>query len=263
MKLRIALGQMDVALGQPELNLARVAQMAATAAAQGAELLVLPELWSTGYDLAHAEEHAAALDAGVFAATAVLTRDHRLAIVGSCLADLGAGRVGNTAVLWDAGGQIRASYTKTHLFGLMQEDRYLTPGDALALVDAPWGATGLAICYDLRFPELFRRYALDGARLILLPSEWPYPRLAHWQTLLRARAIENQLFVVGCNRVGRDAANEFFGHSCIVDPWGETVLALGETPGVETAVIDLALVDEVRGRIPVFADRRPTLYAPD
>ena len=82
----------------------------------------------------------------------------------------------------------------------------------------------MAICYDLRFPEIFRQYALAGARIIFLPLEWPRPRLAHWRTLLRAWAVENQLFVIACNRVGRTGNNDFFGHSAIIDPWGKTVV---------------------------------------
>jgi predicted amidohydrolase len=142
----------------------------------------------------------------------------------------------------------------------MSEDQYLTAGEELAIVDFAGVKAGLAICYDLRFPEIFRRYALDGAQMVFLPSEWPHPRLAHWQTLLRARAIENQLFMIACNRTGKSRETAFFGHSCIIDPWGESVIEGGESPMLLTATIDTAMVDEVRTRIPVFADRRPALY---
>lgn len=260
MKLTIALAQMDVQLGQPAQNLQRAANFAAKAATQRADLLLLPELWSTGYDLERAGEYATGLEAGVFAETAVLARQHQLAIVGSCLADLGEGRVGNTAVFHNAAGQVQATYSKTHLFRLMDEEQYLAAGDSLTMVETPWGKMGLAICYDLRFPEIFRRYALHGAQVILLPAEWPQPRLAHWRTLLRARAIENQMFVVACNRVGASKGQTFFGHSCVIDPWGEVVLEMGEEEGLETAVLDLNLVGSVRAKIPVFADRRPDLY---
>ena len=126
--------------------------------------------------------------------------------------------------------------------------------------DTPWGPAGGAICYDLRFPELFRRYALDGALFCLLPSEWPHPRLAHWRTLLRARAIENQMFVVACNRVVETGDNRFFGHSAVIDPWGETLVEGDESEVLLFATLDTALVADVRQRIPVFADRRPAAY---
>jgi predicted amidohydrolase len=142
----------------------------------------------------------------------------------------------------------------------MQEEQFLTPAPQPTLIEAAWGKAGLAICYDLRCPELFRRYALAGAHLVFVPSEWPHPRLAHWQTLLRARAIENQMFVVACNRVGNSKNTDFFGHSCIIDPWGEMVIELGEGEMLGTAVIDVEKVNEVRAKIPVFDDRRPEIY---
>jgi predicted amidohydrolase len=142
----------------------------------------------------------------------------------------------------------------------MQEEQYLAPGQAATLLDLPWGKTGLIICYDLRFPELIRHYALQGARLILIPAEWPHPRREHWRTLLRARAIENQCFVAACNRVGQSKGAAFFGASTVVDPWGEPLIEGGETEALLTVTIDLAQVDVVRQRIPVFADRRPELY---
>lgn len=260
MKLHISLGQMDVQLGKPGTNLETVRHLAAEAAHGGADLLVLPELWSTGYDLERAADYATATDHGIFAAVRDLALAHRLHIVGSCLSRLGDGQFGNTIAWFGPDGAQLGTYSKVHLFRLMDEDQFLTAGDGRTLVDAPWGGTGLAICYDLRFPELFRAYALAGARLIILPSEWPHPRLAHWRTLLRARAIENQLFVVACNRVGTSKGTAFFGHSTIVDPWGEIVVEMGEQAGLVSAEIDLTLVDDVRRKIPVFSDRRPDLY---
>jgi predicted amidohydrolase len=260
MELNISLGQIDVALGEPETNLEKVRVLAAQAAQRGSHFLVLPELWSTGYDLEHAGRYATKTDEGVFAAVAELARQHGLYILGSCLSLLGEGQYGNTAVLFNPMGQALGSYSKIHLFRLMEEEQYLTAGDELTLVETAWGPVGLTICYDLRFPEQFRAYALDGARLIFVPSEWPHPRLAHWRTLLRARAIENQLYVVACNRVGTSKGTGFFGHSCIVDPWGETVIEGGEGELLLTATINTARVAAVRERIPIFADRRPEVY---
>ncbi|UCG26547.1 MAG: carbon-nitrogen family hydrolase [Chloroflexota bacterium] len=251
---------MDIALGQVEHNLATARAMVAEAAQSGSDVVVLPELWSTAYDLENAADHAAPVEAGIFAQTAVLAAEFRIHIVGSCLSLIASGRYGNTAVLFGPDGTRLGDYTKLHLFRLMDEERYLTPGDRTALVDTPWGMAGLAICYDLRFPELFRDYALAGATIIFLPSEWPQPRLAHWRTLLRARAIENQLFFIACNRVGVTDGYDFFGHSAIIDPWGETVIEGGEDQELITAEVDLAEADRIRARIPVFDDRRPDIY---
>lgn len=258
--MKISLAQMDVALGEPEKNLETVRLMAAEAARRGSQLLLLPELWSTGYDLENAARHATTLDEGIFAQVREMATHHGLYVLGSCLSLLENGGYGNTAVLFSPQGEILGQYSKLHLFRLMQEEQYLTAGDRLALVDSEWGKLGLAICYDLRFPEIFRAYALAGARVVFLPSEWPHPRLAHWQTLLRARAIENQFYIVACNRVGRSKETDFFGHSCIIDPWGETVIEAGEQAVLLTCDIDLARVDEVRKRIPVLEDRRGEVY---
>lgn len=260
MQLTISLGQMDIAFGEPARNLQTVTRLAAEAARRGSDILLLPELWSTGYDLARAEIHATATEAGIFAAVRALAQEHRLTIIGSCLSRLGSGRFGNTLTVALPDGNSGGEYSKLHLFRLMDEDQYLTAGDRPAVVELPWGKTGLAICYDLRFPELFRHYALAGANLICLPAEWPHPRLAHWRTLLQARAIENQLFVAACNRVGVVGQTRFCGHSCLIDPWGETIIEGGETEMLLTAEIDVARVADVRARIPIFADRRPEAY---
>ena len=259
--LKISLAQMDVKLGRPQENLATVRQFAEDAAAQGADVLVLPELWSTGYDLENAAGYAAGLEEGVFAETAVIARQHNLAIIGSCLSNLGEGKFGNTAVFINQDGTIWADYSKIHLFRLMDEHQFLTAGDHLAIAETAWGKMGLAICYDLRFPEIFRHYALNECVLTFLPAEWPHPRLAHWQTLLRARAIENQMYIVACNRVGQSKGTDFCGHSCIIDPWGEVLVEGGEEAELLTAEIDLERVTAVRRTIPIFQDRRPAIYS--
>ncbi len=259
-KLCLALGQVDIVLGDPQANLAKVSQMAADAAGSGADLILLPELWSTGYDLARAGEHASSFDEGIFADTADLARRNQIHIVGSCLSRLAQDGIGNTAVWFGPGGEILGSYSKVHLFRLMHEEQFLAPGDKLSLVSSPWGKAGLAICYDLRFPELFRKYALAGAKLILLPSEWPNPRMDHWRTLLRARAIENQCFLAACNRVGQSGSDHFFGRSAVIGPWGEMVEEGGEKEELLLAEIDLDIVDEIRAQIPVFEDRRTDIY---
>lgn len=259
MELTISLAQMDIALGQPQVNLAKVKEWTAEAKRRGSDVVLLPELWSTGYDLENAERYATSLDEGLFADLAALARENAIHICGSLLSAQDE-RYLNTVPLFSPAGKRLGHYSKIHLFRLMEEDKYLTAGEAAPVFDLPWGKTAMAICYDLRFPELFRRYALAGARIIFLPAEWPYPRLEHWRTLLQARAIENQLFIVACNRVGESKGERFFGHSAIYDPWGKVVVEAGDGPVLLTASVDVALVEEVRQTIPIFADRRPELY---
>ncbi len=259
-QLLISLGQMNVKLGDPQTNLAQARRMTLEAARQGTDILVLPELWSTGYDLEKAASYATPIDQGVFAEVSNLACEYEIHILGSCLSVMEEGLFGNTAVLFNTTGEAIGVYSKIHLFGLMDEDRYLTGGNGRSLVRTRWGQSGLAICYDLRFPELFRAYALDGAEMIFLPAEWPYPRLAHWRTLLRARAIENQVYIAACNRVGTSNSTTFCGHSCIIDPWGEIVIEAGDTELLLTAMVDLDKVGEVRTKIPVLSDRQPQKY---
>jgi predicted amidohydrolase len=260
MKLKVSVGQMDIDLGNPERNLKKVRQIASEAAERESNLLVLPELWSTGYDLKNAEIHASPIGEGVFADIALLAKEYQLHIIGSNLSRLDDGGFGNTAVLYGPDGRSVEEYTKIHLFRLMEEDQYLTAGNHLSLADTIWGKVGLAICYDLRFPEMFRSYALSGAKMIILPAEWPYPRLNHWRTLLQARAIENQFFLIACNRVGTTKGIKFFGHSCIIDPWGNFVIEGGEEETVLSSTVHLDKIDEARTKIPIFQDRRPALY---
>lgn len=255
----ISLGQMNIALGQPALNWEKVRAWTAEAARRGSAVVLFPELWPTGYDLENWRAHASPLNEGLFADLSALAREHRIAIGGSLLEAHGD-RAYNTFALFGNQGQTLAVYRKTHLFRLMAEDQWLAPGEALTSVAAPWGHTGLSICYDLRFPEIFRRYALQGARLILLPAEWPSRRAEHWRTLLRARAIENQLFVAACNRVGEMHGDAFAGHSAVIDPWGETLAEASQVETLLTVELDLSAVERVRQRIPIFADRRPELY---
>jgi predicted amidohydrolase len=259
MKLTISLAQMDIALGDPAANLAKAAEWTAEAARRGSDLIIFPEMWTTGFDWPNIEKLALQQDE-VLAKIAALAKAHRVWLNGSMLALDETGHPSNTSILFDPNGQPAGLYRKIHLFGLMEEDQYLAGGQHLTAVETPWGQNGLAICYDLRFAEMFRTYALSGVTMVYLPAEWPHPRLSHWCTLLRARAIENQMFMVGVNRVGSDSSSHFFGHSAIIDPWGNTVIEGGETELLLTATIETGMVAEVRAKIPVFKDRRPELY---
>lgn len=257
--LTIALAQIDLALGNPTKNLDSARAKVAEAKARGADIVVLPELWSTAYDLENAVSHASALDAGMFAAIANAARENQIAVVGSLLESHG-NRVYNTATFIDARGNRVGAYRKLHLVPMLDEDKYLAGGGDAQVFDADLSTFALGICYDLRFPELWRHYALDGARVAFLPAEWPHQRIAHWRTLLPARAIENQIFMIGCNRVGTSKDQAFGGHSMIVNPWGEILVEGDEREALLVAPIDLNLVDQVRQRVPIFRDRRADVY---
>lgn len=263
-QMTLSLVQMDCRVGDPEGNFTTATGAIAEAARRGSDLVLLPELWSTAYALDAAPSLASPLarsadDEGWFGRMARLAAEHQL-FVGGSLLEVRAGHFYNCFALYGPEGLLCGAYRKVHLFRLMDEEKYLAPGEEVVSLDLPWGRTGLAICYDLRFPELFRRYALGGARLMLIPAEWPHPRREHWRTLLRARAIENQCFVAACNRVGVTGSATFFGASTVINPWGETLVEAGEVETLLTITVDTDLVETVRRRIPVFEDRRADLY---
>lgn len=262
MILTVSLAQLDVRLGQPKENADVIARWASKAAQLESHLLVLPELWATGYDLSRVKTHAAAMGRGLFGRMSELASRHRLAIAGSLLEADGE-RCYNTCALYGRDGSLLGAYRKLHLFGPMEEPRWLAAGDHLEVVRAPWGATGLAVCYDLRFPELFRRYALAGAEVMIVVAQWPESRIEHWRTLLRARAIENQCFAIGVNRVGDSGGERFGGCSAVVGPSGETLVEGNEDAGLLTTRVDLGFVEEARHQIPTLSDRRPDIYQDD
>lgn len=157
-------------------------------------------------------------------------------------------------------GQTVAAYEKLHLFTMMGEERFFAAGPSrrsFALGGLP---VGLAICYDLRFPELFRALALEGAQVIFLPAEWPAARADHWLTLTRARAIENQLYLCAVNCVGEHRGNPFYGHSLLIGPSGEIVAAGGGEEAIIYGDIDPAVVAATRAGMQVWPDRRPEAY---
>lgn len=260
MEITIALGQMAIALGRPDLNETTARTLVTQAAERGADLVMLPELWGTGYDLGQASRYAAPLDGGPFAWMAALAREHHLYIVGTALEDNPTGLPFNTAAILGPAGQLVGAYRKVHLFPPLGEAEHMAPGRDLPIFDLPWGRTALAICYDLRFPELWRHVTIAGAQLILIPAEWPLRRVEHWQLLLRARAVENQLFVSGCNRAGLDTDGEFGGHSAVIDPWGRVVAEAGSEAGLVFATVDLEEVTRTRRLFPVLNHRRPDVY---
>jgi predicted amidohydrolase len=261
---------MDVPAGRPAANLAQVRAFAAQAQDAGADLLLLPELWLHGYDLERAEKWAAPLGEGGFAQMAGLAREFDLYLAGSLL-ERHNGGASNTAVLYAPDGALLGSQRKIHLFHWMQESRYLTPGDHVTLCPAPWGPVGLAICYDVRFPELFRALALGGAVLFLAPVQWAARCIETWLLLARARAAENGTFVAVCNRVGPspvgataptgdDGQAAFPGRSCIVDPWGSVLVEGDDQERLLIAQADLREIRKARRYFTIYEDRRPDAY---
>jgi len=250
--MRVAVAQMDIALGDKETNLTKVE---ATLRRTRAKLVLFPELFTTGFDFPRLRELAEPLSGETVRTLCELAGDR---LIAGTLLESNAGRLYNTFVLLSGGGII-AAYRKLHLFG--EEKRHFSCGSKPVVAKTENIGFGLATCYDLRFPELFRRLALMGSEVFLLSSEFPAQRQEHFDVLIRARAIENQCFMLACNRVGRDEHNTYAGGSAIISPWGEVLARAGNEEALLEAEIDLEEVRRVRQGLPVLQDIRRELFS--
>lgn len=249
--------QFTVTQGDVDANLAYVRAALPRVAAQGANLVVLPEMWSSGFAYKNLNELALRTES-IVAELLELSARLKLVIVGS-MPEPNGDKVFNTIHVID-NGRLAGVYRKIHLFSLLGEDRAFSGGNSWLLAETSIGKVGVIVCYDLRFPELSRRLAIEGAQVICVPAQWPKPRQEHWRTLLRARAIENQLFVVSCNTCGMVGKLDFFGMSMIIDPKGELLGEMGEQEGEIMAPLDLQAMNDWRAQIPCFNDRKPECY---
>ncbi len=250
--VRVAAIQMEVCSGEPKKNMVRAEAMLNEAARQGAQAVLLPELWTTGYALEQFEELAEERGGPTLQFLQAEARRLNLMIAGGSFVERGPGGVYNTSHMIGPDGTVLASYSKEHLFPLLREPQFLRPGSAGVVTGTPLGKWSALICFDIRFPDSARQLAYRGARVLWVPAEWPHPRLEHWRTLLRARAIENQMFVVAANRTGSGDNTNWCGHSTIIDPWGNILAEAGEEETVLVADLEMGLVEEVRRRIPCF-----------
>ncbi|PQO47995.1 hydrolase [Blastopirellula marina] len=250
-----------------EVNLQTAERLIAEAAAQGARLVVLPELFNYLGRLEDLAEHAESLDGPTATRMRQAAQKHEIFLVAGSFAELRQGddRVSNTSLLFDPQGKQLGLYRKMHLFDIdlpdvhVHESKYVAPGDLPSVCPTELGGLAQAICYDLRFPELPRSLNLREVACLALPAAFTAKTgAAHWEVLIRARAIENQLFVIAANQFGRYVSGiQSYGHSLIVDPWG-TVLAAasGDAEEIITAEISLDKLREVRQHMPTLGHRR-------
>ena len=267
--MRAALFQMTSGI-DPAANAAAIVAMAARARGEGADMLFTPEM--AGYldrDRARAAAtlRSQADDAVLAAVREAAAREGLWIHIGSLpLKDERAdGRWANRSFLIDDTGAIRAQYDKIHLFDVdlatgesWRESSVYGPGEQVVAADTPWGRMGFSICYDMRFPDLYRALTNAGATILLAPAAFTVPTgQAHWHVLLRARAIEAGCFVIATAQVGAHADGRVtYGHSLVVDPWGDVLLDMGEAGGLGLVDIDLTRLGDVRARVPAIANRR-------
>jgi len=248
-------------------NIDKALSLIDQAASSGARLVVLPEIWTYMGDPDRNRENAEPIPGDLTMRLSERARRHGIYLHAGTFAELVEGdeRVRNTAVVFDPEGEIIATYRKIHMFDVTldgvasyQESATVAPGDEVVTFDLDGVRLGLATCYDLRFPEIFRRATLArGAEILTVIASWPLPRDQHWLTLLRARAIENQAYVIGVNRSGTDPKFTYFGRSLIVDPKGEVIADAGPDAGVIRANINVDFVRQWRRDFPALADARP------
>ena len=258
--MRVKCLQMDMKFASPDENFAHAASLIENAA-NGADVLVLPETWNTGFfpkenlkELCDNDGKAVKEKIGALAAK------YKVNIVAGSVANLRDGKVYNTAMVFNRDGECVASYDKTHLFTPMGEDDYFTKGAHLCRFKLDGVDCGLIICYDVRFPELTRSLTVKGLDMLFVVSQWPAVRTFHLRSLTTARAIENQMFVVCCNSCGKAGETVYGGNSAVIDPWGETIALASDSEEILCADCDMQILDNIRNTIPVFRDRRPNLY---
>ncbi len=262
--MKVTCIQMDMILGKPEENFAHAEDLIKKAAAGNPDVLVLPETWNTGF-FPREQLSALADDNGkaVKARIGALAKKYGVNLVAGSVANRKADGVYNTAYVFDRSGALVAEYDKTHLFTPSGEHEFFQKGNALCRFSLDGVPCGLIICYDIRFPELTRSLTVQGVDLLFCVAQWPNVRTAHLLALSKARAIENQMFLVCCNSCGTAGKTTCGGNSSIHDPWGECLAQAGEHEQFLTAELDFSIVQGIRSSINVFRDRRPELYSVD
>jgi predicted amidohydrolase len=255
-ELRVVLGEYDTGWHDPLGSLERAAALVHRAATHGAHLIALPEMALSGFTM-EPKEHALPLDAAPERALAKIAADnggHLLAGVAARETVQGREVFQNTALLFGPGGELEASYRKQKLFAYANEHASYEPGDGPVVAMVHGVRISLFVCYDLRFPELFRAVAPEVDAMFVI-ANWPSGRRRHWDTLLPARAIENQCYVVGVNRTGEAGGLSYDGGSAAYDPWGERLVPSGTTDGAPGyVVLSAERVAEIRGRFPFLRD---------
>ncbi len=260
--MKIASAQIKCQPGEVQLNLEKVYTFAKQAKSAGCDLVLFPELVDTGYDPGKIKASASFWQEAPFQKLSQIAKGLKLNLV-SGLSEKCNDKLYNSVAVFNRNGELLTSYRKTHLITTepICEDHLFTPGNSFTTFNLEGLDFGIMVCYDLRFPEMARNLALKGVHVILVPSAWPLSRLEHLKTLVTCRAIENQIYLVTANRVGKDGEFEFGGNSCIINPWGD---APGFASKIEEALliaeIDLNKLKEIREFMPVFKQRRENLY---
>jgi predicted amidohydrolase len=269
-RIRVACVQMT-SRADKAANLETAERLVGHAAATGADVVVLPEKWNGIGDAAFYHATAEAIDGGEsVAAMSTWARTHGITLVGGSITERREGRekLSNTCLVFDPEGELISVYRKIHLFDVevggvvYRESESEEPGEEAVVTEAEDWKLGLSVCYDVRFPELYRILALEGAQLVTVPAHFTTPTgKDHWHVLLRARAIENQLYVAAAAQIGETLPGKpAYGRSLIVDPWGVVLAQAADEETVITAELDRAHLADIRAKLPSLANRQANAY---
>lgn len=266
-KLRIALCQIRTELDLDE-TLAKAQRMVREAAQGGAKIVCLPEMFSCPYARQYFRDFASRGHERVYAAMTGWARDNGVMLVGGSVPELDGEKLYNTSFVFDAEGRQIARHRKVHLFDVdmpgmrFHESHTFTPGDSVTVFDTPYGKMGCAVCYDVRFPELFRAMSQRGAGIVFLPAQFNQKSgPIHWEMALRARAVDNQMFIVGASAAKYEGFSyECWGHSTVVDPGGTVVACCDEKEQILFAELDLERLVSARAELPLIKGLRPDVY---
>ncbi len=264
--MKIAIAQIDLVQGDFDVNLTKVTDIAQRAKNENADIVVFPEMFLCGFDYRKNLQYLKTNGTKAEDELCKIAKENNICLCGS-IPHLGSSDQipSNRFLFVNSDGEISAFYDKTHLFSVFNEDKYVKKGNEIVVASTKFGRIGFAICYDIRFPDMFVKMAKNNAKLMIISAAFPHPRSEHWRILTKARAIENQCFVVAVNRGGTEkfGKNEikYFGMSAVIDAWGSVI---EECPQDEESLkfvtINLDEVDNIRSKIPAFADRRDDLY---
>src|SRR5437867_3928979 len=261
--MKVAAAQISCSLGDPKANLLKVRDFCRRGRDGGVELIVFPEMTDTGYSMSVIQAHANSWTSGFIPELQEIAANLSTAVVCG-VSERDGTSIYNSLVLVDQHGKIAAKYRKTHLFAVapVQEEKCFVSGDIFASFALGGLRFGFSICYDLRFPEMYRKLVVEqNVGAFIVSSAWPFPRVEHFRTLALARAIENQSYVIAANRVGKDDGISFCGSSAIIDPGGGIIASASQDrEELLQAELSEEAVTSVRSRMEVFAHRRPDLY---
>jgi predicted amidohydrolase len=260
--MKVAIVQTALIQGRVARNMQIIQDALTEAALANPDVIVLPELWNTSFLPENVHEIADIDGKETRALLSTFAKSNHVNIVGGSVANIRGNDLFNTVYVYDREGSEIAAYDKAHLFSPAGENDYFKAGTESVTFELDGVTCGVITCYDLRFPEWVRELALADAQVVFVPAAWPATRNVHWDVLNRARAIENQMYVVAVNSIGlvNPTGDVYGGHSVIVDPWGSYIVEPDDDNEIKVGEIDFDVIDGIRSKINVFNDRRPDIY---